>query len=100
MLPRNLHVLIPRSVRANSEEALKAHDRCFSKETPCTVFWPATGIEYPAFSLELRSAPTAILKVQPPICLDYKARNRPQLIIAIILKYIKYKSKNGEFEMN
>mgnify|MGYP007015716167 CR=1 FL=1 len=75
-------------------------DRCFSKETPCTVFWPATGIEYPAFSLELRSAPTAILKVQPPICLDYRARNRPQLCNVIIFKAIKYMSKNGEFEMN
>ena len=75
-------------------------DRCLSKETPRTVFWPATGIDYPAFSLELRSAPTAILKVQPPICLDYRARNRPQLIGTIILKAIKYKSKNGEFEMN
>ena len=62
-------------------------------EIPCRI-------EYPAFSLELRSAPTAILKVQPPICLDYRARNRPQLISVIILKDIKYKSKNGEFEMN
>ena len=64
-------------------------DRCLSKETPRTVFWPATGIECPAFSLELRSAPTAILKVQPPICLDYRARNRPQLFSEVILKFIK-----------
>ena len=81
-----------------AEAEKQAIDRCLSKETPRTVFWPATGIECPAFSLELRSAPTAILKVQPPICLDYRARNRPQLIKVIILKDIKYKSKNGEFE--
>ena len=76
-----------------------SQDRCLSEETPRTVFWPATG-KYPAFSLELRSAPTAILKVQPPICLDYRARNRPQLCNVIIFKAIKYMSKNGEFEMN
>ena len=86
----------PRKAEGKKEEA----DRCLSKETPRTVFWPTTGFDNPAFSLELRSAPTAILKVQPPICLDYRARNRPQLIGTIILKAIKYKSKNGEFEMN
>ena len=51
-------------------------------------------------SLQPRTLVCPILKVQPPICLDYRARNRPQLIGTIILKAIKYKSKNGEFEMN
>ena len=35
------------------------------------------------------SRPQAILKTQPPICLDYRARNRPQLSINVIRQSLK-----------
>ena len=40
---------------------------------------PPSSLQYVDYTVKQTSRPQIILKIQPPICLDYKARNRPQL---------------------